>query len=88
VASLRKRFAGVMVRDLESELLLLDTEADQIHKLNRTASFIWRHVGEADSPATLAGLVAQEFDVEEHVALRDVVDTLKRFMALNLVLEG
>lgn len=76
-----------MVRDLESELLLLDTEGDQIHKLNRTASFIWRHVGEAESPEELACLLAQAFDVEEHVALGDVVDTLKRFRALNLVLE-
>ena len=76
-----------MVRDLESDLLLLDTEADQIHQLNQTATFIWRHVEEAPSPETLAGLLAVAFDVDEQVAHRDVLEVLERFRTLNLVVE-
>lgn len=74
-----------MVRDLDSDLLLLDTIADQIHQLNPTASFIWRHVDEAPSTARLAGLVAEAYDVDEQVAQRDVHEALERFRALNLI---
>ena len=87
MALLRRRLEGMMIRDLESELLLLDSQGDQIHQLNPTASFIWRHVDETNSPEGLADLLVQAFDVESHVALRDVVDTLKRFESLNLVKE-
>ena len=77
-----------MVRDLDSDLLLLDTEADRIHQLNQTATFIWRHVEEAPSPERLAGLLAEAFDVDEQVAQTDVLETLKRLRALNLVVEA
>ncbi len=77
-----------MVRDLDSDLLLLDTEADRIHQLNQTATFIWRHVEEAPSPERLAGLLAEAFDVDEQVAQRDVLEALKRLRALNLVVEA
>lgn len=88
LASLRRRLVGMMVRDLDSDLLLLDTEADRIHQLNQTATFIWRHVEEAPSPERLAGLLAEAFDVDEQVAQRDVLEALKRLRALNLVVEA
>lgn len=88
LASLRRRLVGMMVRDLDSDLLILDTEADQIHQLNQTATFIWRHVEEAPSPERLAGLLAEAFDVDEQVAQTDVLETLKRLRALNLVVEA
>jgi hypothetical protein len=74
-----------MVRDLDSDLVLLDTVANQIHQLNQTASFIWRNVDEAPSPERLAGLLAEAFDVDEQVAQHDVHAALERFSALNLV---
>jgi len=87
VALLRRRSVGVTVRELDGDLLILDTEADQIHQLNETASYIWRHLDEAGALEQLAGVLAEAFDVEEQVALRDVHETLKRFRDLNLVLE-
>jgi hypothetical protein len=88
VASLRRRCMGVMVRELDSDLLILDTEAAQIHQLNRTASFIWRNLDDAPAPEQLAGLLVEAFDVEEQVALTDVLETLQRFRGLNLIVEA
>ena len=87
MASLRRRRVGIMVRGLDDDLLILDTEANQIHQLNRAASLIWRNVDEATAPEQLAGLLAEAFDVEERVALTDVLATLERFRGLNLVSE-
>jgi len=76
-----------MVRGLDDDLLILDTEANQIHQLNQTASLIWRNVDEVSAPEQLAGLLAETFDVGEQVALTDVLQTLERFRGLNLVQE-
>jgi hypothetical protein len=86
--TLRKRLQDVIVRDVDREVLLLDLESNQIHQLNQTASFIWRSCDEAPSTEEIAKLLVQEFDVEEHVALRDVIETLGRLRALNLILEA
>ena len=86
--TLRKRLQNVMVRDIDREVLLLDTESNQIHQLNLTASFIWRKCDEARSTEEMAKLLVQEFDVEEDIALRDVIETVARLRALNLVVEA
>jgi hypothetical protein len=78
----------MMVRDLDSDLLILDTEANQIHQLNQTATFIWRRVEEAPSPERLAEMLAEAFGVDANVAQRDVLETLERFSALNLVVDS
>lgn len=88
MASLRRRHAGILVRDFDGDLLILDTEADQIHQLNQTATYIWRHVDEAPAPERLAGLLVDAFHIDHQIALNDVRETLTRFRSLNLVLEG
>jgi hypothetical protein len=85
VTGLRWRVSGLMVREVDGEVLLLDTESDQIHQLNRTASLIWRKCAEAASADEIATLLAREFDVEGDIALRDVTETLSRLRALNVL---
>jgi len=85
---LRKRLDAVMVREVDPEVLLLDTEADQIHQLNQTASFIWRRCEEVGSAEELAALVAAEFDVEQDLILNDVVETLDQLRALKLIVDA
>ena len=74
-----------MEREVDGEILLLDIESDQIHQLNRTASFIWRKCDELGSVDRIATVLATEFDVEEHAAIKDVSDTVDRLRALKLV---
>ena len=82
---LRRRLNAVTTRQVEQDLLLLDIESDRIHQLNRTASFIWQKCDEATSAEDIARSLAEEFDVEELVALQHVTETLSRLRALNLV---
>jgi hypothetical protein len=88
VITVSKRLAAVMVREVDHDLLLLDTESDYIHQLNQTASFIWRSCDGASSAEDIAASLAKEYDVEKHVALRDVVETLSSLRALNLVVDA
>ena len=83
----RQRLEGVLARDVVEDLLLLDTESGQIHQLNRAAGLIWRSCDGRRSAEEIAKLLEREFEVEHHVALKDVVDTLLRLQALNLLVD-
>ena len=76
---------GLMEREVDGEVLLLDTESNQIHQLNRTASLIWRKCLEGASAAEIARLVAENFDVEEHRVLDDVDRMISTFKVLRIV---
>ena len=84
----RRRPNELMVREVEGDLLILDLEAGKIHQLNQTASYIWRHIDAAPAPEHLARILGESFDVDEQVALRDVLEALRRFRELNLISEG
>jgi hypothetical protein len=77
-----------MAREVDDGVLLLDTESDQIHQLNHTASFIWSRCDEVASAEEIAALLAREFGVDVDVATRDVLEMLSRLQALNLVVEA
>ena len=80
-----KRRDGLIVRKVQQDLLLLDTEFNQIHQLNETASFIWENWEQVPDPVEIARLLAQKFDVEEQVVLNDVSAIVGRLQELNLL---
>lgn len=82
---IRPKLAGVAVRAVEDELLVLDRETQCIHQLNPTASFIWRCCVNAVSEEEIAGLLTENYAVDEHIALRDVSETLRRLRELELI---
>jgi Coenzyme PQQ synthesis protein D (PqqD) len=87
MASLRRRLEAVSFREVDEELLVLDTEFDRIHQLNRTAYFIYRNCEEVSSAEELASLLASQYDVRQDIAQQDVDDTLSKLRAANLIVE-
>lgn len=87
MTALRRQLKAVIVRELDQELLVLDTESNQVHHLNETASFIWRKCDDTTLAEELALLLANAFNVEQGTALNDVVETLQKLRALNLLVE-
>src|SRR5262249_55197460 len=51
-----KREAGLLVTELQDELLLYDLDRDRAHCLNQTAAMIWRH---CDGERTVRGITAR-----------------------------
>jgi len=80
-----KRRDGLILRKVQQDLLLLDTEFNQIHQLNETASFIWENWEQLPDPVEISRLLAQKFDVEEQVVLNDVSAIVGRLQELNLL---
>lgn len=73
------------VQAVGSELLILDKGAGLIHQLNETAALIWRKSGAGHSAREVAQFLVESYEVGEEVAIREVVDTLEKLRALNLV---
>jgi len=80
-----KRRDGLILRNVRQDLLLLDTEFNQIHQLNETARFIWENWEKVPDHVEIARLLAQKFDVEEQVVLNDVSAIVGRLQELNLL---
>lgn len=80
-----RRRDDLILRRVQRELLLLDAEFNQIHQLNETASFIWDKWEQNPNAVEIANLLAQEFDVGEHMALNDVSTIVSRLRELNLL---
>ena len=76
---------SLSVQSVDQELLILDEDSGLIHQLNQTATLIWRKSGEGLSPQAMAQLLAENYEIGEDVARRDVVETLEKLQALNLV---
>ncbi|HEY9532776.1 MAG TPA: PqqD family protein [Burkholderiales bacterium] len=80
-----RRDDAVMVREIDGEVLILDGRTDRIHKLNRTASFIWRRCEEGATAEGIASALAGEFAVHSQTALADVLRTLDELRSLDLL---
>ena len=77
-----------MVREIEGEVLVLDTEADKIHQLNVTASYIWNMCDGATPANEIAAALAMEFDIGQDKAIKDVLDTVAALRERNLIEEA
>src|SRR5947199_3972095 len=52
------RIDGLVIRELDDETLVYDTETDKAHCLNRTASLVWEHC-DGKTTATQAARLLQ-----------------------------
>ena len=73
-------------REVNGEMLVLDSRAELIHQLNPTASFIWQQAQSGSPAEAIAAGLAEEYDVDPETAQRDVAATLARLKELNLVI--
>jgi hypothetical protein len=55
----RARKAGLIVRELEEEILVYDVDTDKAHCLNQTAALIWKHCDGTSSVTQICELLSQ-----------------------------
>lgn len=59
-------------RRVEEESIVLDLNTSVYYSLNDTASFIWERLGKGETLPVIAAALAEEFDVEEAEAAKDL----------------
>jgi hypothetical protein len=72
-------------RVVGGETVVLDRVSNQVHQLNATASFVWRHCDGAHTPPEIAAALLEAFDVDPLTARDAVVGTLHQFDDLGLL---
>lgn len=80
-----KRRADVTTRDTNGETLVLDRKHEEVHQLNRTASYVWHLCDGQASVAEIAVSMAREFGKEPGEVEHDVAELIRQFSALRLL---
>ena len=79
------RRAGLLTRVVDDEVVILNREGGQVHRLNVTASCIWDQCDGVTPPEAIAGRLAAEFGREPHDVAADVATTLDELRRLGLL---
>ena len=66
-------------------MVVLDLEAEQVHQLNPTASFIWPRCDGQRTVAKIVDELASSFDVDPNTAREAVIAALRRLDELGLL---
>ncbi len=77
--------SGLIVREFDDETVILDPESDRVHRLNATASLIWKMHTSGSSQEAIAKALANQFDIGENQAQTDVAEAISRFEAMALL---
>ncbi len=72
-------------REVEGEVVIISPEDSVLHELNATASFIWKRATGQPSVEEIALQLAEEFEVEEAVALADARELVQQLMEKQLM---
>ena len=79
------RQSGLLWRTVNDEVVILNRQTDQVHRLNVTASFIWDLCDGANTPDQIAARMASVFDRAEHQMIGDVHATIAELRELGLI---
>lgn len=79
------RRAGLVSRVVDGEVVILDREAGNIHRLNATASFIWDQCDGKTTPTEIAERLAASFDGAPGQLLGVVVEAIADLERLGLL---
>ena len=75
---------GLVTTDLESELILLDPDSQQMYSLNPTGRLIWQKL-DGHTIEKLADAVSREFAVDPKTALTDTTALLADLLQTGLI---
>jgi Coenzyme PQQ synthesis protein D (PqqD) len=78
-----KRRQGLVVDELQDEVLVYDLDRHKVHCLNRTAALVWRRCHGKTEPAEIARSMRRELDSTYHENL--VWLALRQLAALHLL---
>lgn len=78
--------SGLVVEEIDEEVVILDLAGDRYFSLNPVGLFIWRTLEEgATSLDEVVTRVIESFKVDDHLARRDAISFIDALRTANLV---
>jgi hypothetical protein len=81
----RKVTDGLTEREVEGELVLLQSDTGNVHQLNHVAACVWRHLEEDAGIEALIDHVTGQFAIDRETAQSDINKLLDDLAALGLI---
>ena len=76
----------IIEKELKSELMLYDTEKDEVHVLNPAARLVFKLAGQGKSPHEMAQEMQRNFQVNSGQDLHaDVIECLEELRSKKLI---
>jgi hypothetical protein len=72
-------------RIIEGEAVILNPEAGVLHRLNRTASLIWKYCDGRSAVGDIVARVGSAYEVDLRTCQKDVSEILLELESLNLL---
>jgi Coenzyme PQQ synthesis protein D (PqqD) len=79
------RRRGLISRTVDGEVVILNRETDQVHRLNVTASYIWNLCDGTHMPDDIAARLAADFEKAADEVIEDVRGALANLRELGLL---
>jgi hypothetical protein len=76
---------GLTYRDLDGELIVVDSTTGYIHQLNHTGTLIWSLLSEGVSIEAIEARVSGEFDLDPETVRHDVLGFVEQLERAGLV---
>lgn len=80
-----KRREDLTVREVDGEIIVLNTRLGQIHQLNSTASYVWNLCDGKTSVKSIIDLVARKYGASAIEVEKDVANVIAQFQDKELV---
>jgi hypothetical protein len=80
-----KRSSLVPWQIIGGKTIILSTDRAMAHELNETATWIWEKLSRETSPAELASLLSNIYDIDEKTSKKDINAILHRFKSEGLI---
>lgn len=76
---------SVVSREVGSDLVLVDLDAEQFHSLNPVGAVIWGGLSDGGSIRSVLSTVTSGFEIDEATARADLVELVESLLALGLL---
>ncbi|MEW5906639.1 MAG: PqqD family protein [Elusimicrobiota bacterium] len=76
---------GLAHREIDGAVYIVDAAGSRLHRLNGTASFIWKSLASGKAPGDTAASLREEFEVGEEEASADTVDFIRELEKAGLL---
>lgn len=79
------RQENIASREVDGEIVLVNSRNMQVHQLNRTASFVWEKCDGVHTVADIIESLTSEFDVLPETAQQEVIGLIAQLQQLDLI---
>lgn len=78
---------GLVWREIEGKIFIIDSENQTLHSLNETAAIMWKMFLKNKNISEIANKIKSKYNIDEKNCLRDIEEFLSELKERGLIYE-